>query len=90
METKKWTQLWLDYHKVYEGDGVWATKLEGFSDSQVVVANALYEFRRGIEALTGELVPDSGKDKADDGKTLTLTIQNNKAIPSEGYHIEGS
>ncbi|MBQ7616408.1 MAG: alpha-glucuronidase [Butyrivibrio sp.] len=90
METKKWTQLWLDYHKVYEGDGVWATKLEGFSDSQVVVANALYEFRRGIEALTGELVPDSGKDKADEGKTLTLTIQNNKAIPSEGYHIEGS
>ena len=41
METKKWTQLWLEYHKAYEGDGAWTIALEGFSDSQVVVANAI-------------------------------------------------
>ena len=90
METKKWTQLWLEYHKAYDGDGVWSISLDGFSDSQVVVANALYEFRRGIEALTGERVLESGKDEAEGNTVLTLTISNKESVPAEGYHIEGN
>ncbi len=90
MDTKKWTQLWLEYHKAYDGDGAWSVAFEGFSDNQVVIANAIYEFRRGIEALTGEMVLESGRDDAGKCKVRTLTICNNQSVPAEGYHIEGS
>ncbi|WP_034445329.1 alpha-glucuronidase [Butyrivibrio sp. AE2032] len=90
METKKWTQLWLDYKKAYDGEGIWKIVLNGFTDSQVVVANALYEFRRGIEALTGEAVLEAGKDEEQGKKLLTLTISNNDSVSKEGYHIKGS
>ena len=84
MGKQEWTQLWLDYHRAYEGDGLWKTVLEGFSKDSVVVSNALCEFKRAIAALTGEEVVDSGSaDK-------TLKISENKTVPAEGYHIQGS
>ena len=54
MEAKKWTELWLGYQKAYEGDGAWKTVTEGFSDSQVVIANALYEFIKCLQMLVAQ------------------------------------
>ena len=88
METKKWTELWLDYRRAYDGDGIWKVTFDGFSDNQVVIANAIYEFRKGIEALTGEPVLESGKNS--DSKDLTLSLVKKDRIPSEGYRIAGS
>ena len=85
MGTTDWTQLWLNYHKVYEGDSAWNISLEGFSDA--VISNAICEFKKAIELLTGEQVsdsPEAGK------KALTLKIAKVASISAEGYNIKGS
>ena len=87
MGTTDWTQLWLNYHKVYEGDSAWNISLEGFSDSDAVISNAICEFKKAIELLTGEQVsdsPEAGK------KALTLKIAKVASISAEGYNIKGS
>ncbi len=87
MGTTDWTQLWLNYHKVYEGDSAWNISLEGFSDSDAVISNAICEFKKAIELLTGEQV----SDKAESGKkALTLKIAKGALISAEGYNIKGS
>jgi alpha-glucuronidase len=86
MGTTKWTQLWLDYHEVYKGEGSWKTVLTGFSDESPIVSNALLEFKRGMEKLTGEQV--NGSDNSENA--LTLEITKNDAISAEGYNISGS
>ena len=86
METQKWTQLWLDYHKVYEGDKSWSIKLEGFSKDSSVIANALSEFKRGITALTGEGVL-AEPDKEDGINISTLTVILDSSVPVQGYSI---
>lgn len=87
MGTTDWTQLWLNYHKVYEGDCAWNISLEGFSDSDAVISNAICEFKKAIELLAGEQV----SDQAESGKkALTLKIAKVASIPAEGYNIKGS
>ena len=87
MGTTDWTQLWLNYHKVYEGDGAWNISLEGFSDSDAVISNAICEFKKAIELLTGEQV----SDQAEAGKkALTLKIAKVASISAEGYNIKGN
>ncbi len=87
MEEKKWTQLWLGYHKIYDGDSAWQIALDGFSKEQRVIANALEEFKKAINALTGESVP-GGSETASGSKTLTLSKKDN--IPAEGYKVTGT
>ena len=87
MGTTDWTQLWLNYHRVYEGDGVWNISLEGFSDSDAVISNAICEFKKAIELLTGEQVSDSSEAGK---KALTLKIAKVASISAEGYNIKGS
>ena len=53
METEKWTQLWLDYHRVYQGEESWRVVLDGFTEGGPVIANALSEIKRGLGALIG-------------------------------------
>jgi alpha-glucuronidase len=87
MGTTDWTQLWLNYHRVCEGDGAWNITLEGFSDTDVVISNAICEFKKGIELLTGEQVTnqtEAGK------KALTLKIAKDVSISAEGYNIKGN
>ena len=87
MGTTDWTQLWLNYHKVYEGDSAWNISLEGFSDSDAVISNAICEFKKAIELLTGEQVSDqveAGK------KALTLKITKVASISAEGYNVKGN
>ena len=87
MGTTDWTQLWLNYHKVYEGDSAWNISLEGFSDSDAVISNAICEFKKAIELLTGEQVsdsPEAGK------KALTLKIAKVASTSAEGYNIKGN
>lgn len=87
MGTTDWTQLWLNYHRIYEGDGAWNITLEGFSDSDAAISNAICEFRKAIELLTGEQV----SDQAESGKkALTLKIAKVASISAEGYNIKGS
>ena len=91
MATKEWTQLWLDYHKVYEGDGTWKIKCESFSENHKVVESSFAEFKKGIEALTGETVfyPDETVDNSGK-KAKTLTLNKNDSVPEEGYFFKGS
>jgi len=96
METQNWTQLWLDYHRVYEGEGSWKIELESFSENDAVISNALSEFKRGISALTGEEVAlnidgktEDIKADADSFKMRILTIASNSSIPSQGYMVNG-
>ena len=89
MEIQKWTQLWLDYHRVYEGNGAWETRLSGFSEKDKAVANALCEFQRGIRALTGETaISSSGADNEKGAHLLKIVMAD--SIPSQGYSIKGS
>jgi alpha-glucuronidase len=85
MATREWTQLWLGYHKVCEGEGCWKIVLEGFSKDSAIISNALKEFTRGIGSLTGEEVVSS-----EDAGQKTLKITANKEIKKEGYHIQGN
>ncbi len=86
MEPKKWTQLWLDYHKMYDGQKSWIIAVTGFDKDHKVLANALTEFEKGINALTGEVV---SKDDNLAG-ALTFTVSQNRTLPKEGYRIDGS
>ena len=87
----KWTQLWLDYHRIYEGNGIWTTALMGFDVAQVLISNALKEFKKGMNALTGEAVLDV-EESAPAGATdvLKLSVSRNDKVPKEGYSIQGS
>ena len=85
MGTTNWTQLWLNYHRVYEGDGTWNIALQGFDGSNAVVSNAIAEFKKAVELLTGEQVSDTA-----DSSNLTLSITKDAEIPAEGYSIEGN
>ncbi len=86
MKVNEWTQLWLDHHRMYEGSGVWALELAGFDKDRAVIKSAIREFKRGMEALTGEktLETASGSD------THKLIISQNSALSKESYHFEGS
>jgi alpha-glucuronidase len=87
MEEMKWTQLWLGYHKIYDGDSAWQIALDGFGGEQRVIANALEEFKKAIEALTGEKVL-GGSETASNSKTLTVSKKD--SIPAEGYKVSGT
>ncbi|RKM59943.1 alpha-glucuronidase [Butyrivibrio sp. CB08] len=85
MEPKKWTQLWLDYHKMYEGQKSWIIAVTGFDKENKVLRNALSEFEKGILAMTLETVTEEVSADA-----LTFTISQNRTLPIEGYRIDGS
>ncbi|MBO5622723.1 MAG: alpha-glucuronidase, partial [Butyrivibrio sp.] len=72
-----WTQLWLTYHRVFEGNCTWETVLEGFTASDAVVSNALSEFKRGMDSI------------GCDSDSMTLKITKSDAVPAEGYSIKG-
>ena len=84
MGTTDWTQLWLNYHRAYEGEGTWNIALEGFESSDAVVSNAICEFKKAVVLLTGEQVTDTADSSS---RSLTLKITNDAEIPAEGYAI---
>ncbi|MBR1643024.1 MAG: alpha-glucuronidase [Butyrivibrio sp.] len=86
MQSEKWTQLWLDYHRMYDGKDCWIIVVTGFDKKSTIIKNALKEFTRGIEALTGETVLLTEEVM----NALTFTISQNITIPKESYRIEGS
>ena len=86
MGTTDWTQLWLNYHRAYEGEGTWNIALEGFESSDAVVSNAICEFKKAVVLLTGEQVTNTAGSSS---RSLTLKITNDAEIPAEGYAIEG-
>lgn len=88
MEPKKWTELWLDYHRKYSGNSTWTAEISGFEDSPVI-DNAIKEFGRGIEALAGEIF--AGKTTSVDAENAkTLKIACDSTIPAEGYDLKGN
>ena len=86
MEANNWTQLWLDYHRMYDGHSTWTVILTDFEKDMAVIKSALCEFGRGIKALTGEEVLETAADQ----NALVFTISRNSTFHKEGYHIEGS
>ena len=86
MQSEKWTQLWLDYHKMYDGKDSWIIAVTGFDKESPIIANALKEFTKGIEALTGETVLGTCEVM----NALTFTVSQNVTLPKEGYRIDGS
>ncbi len=89
MEESKWTKMWLDYHRIYDGGRVWKMVLGGFMEDQAVIASAIFEFKRAIEALTGEQVIDVKKDGTA-GNLRTMCIKKQDSVPVEGYRIAGN
>ncbi|MCR5671946.1 MAG: alpha-glucuronidase [Butyrivibrio sp.] len=90
MKVTNWTQLWLDYHRVYEGSGHWTATLQGFDKNLPVVANALKEFKRGIEALTGAKYEEKPHKASENVDNQTLMVARSETIAKEAYRIEGS
>ncbi len=86
MQSEKWTQLWLDYHKMYDGKDSWIIAVTGFDKENTIIANALKEFTKGIEALTGETVLGTSEVM----NALTFTVSQNVTLSKESYRIEGS
>ena len=86
MQSEKWTQLWLDYHKMYDGKDSWIIAVTGFDKESTIIANALKEFTKGLEALTGETVLGTSEVM----NALTFTVSQNVTLPKESYRIEGS
>ncbi|MBP3813419.1 MAG: alpha-glucuronidase, partial [Butyrivibrio sp.] len=86
MQSEKWTQLWLDYHKMYDGKDSWIIAVTGFDKESTIIANALKEFAKGLEALTGETVLGTSEVM----NALTFTVSQNVTLPKESYRIEGS
>ena len=86
MQSEKWTQLWLDYHKMYDGKDSWITAVTGFDKESIIIKNALKEFARGMDALTGETVLFTSES----ANALTFTISQNTTMARESYRIEGS
>ena len=89
MEEAKWTRMWLDYHRIYDGDMDFKVSLDGFAEDTAVIASALFEFRKAIGELTGVKVIDVRKDRVI-GNLKTLSIKKTDSVPPEGYRVAGS
>ena len=72
METKAWTQLWLDYDKKNTSKGNWGYVIEGFDKDNRVISSALDELDR----------MGAPKDSA------LLTITKCADVKKEGYTLE--
>lgn len=58
METRQWTQLWLEYRKVKKNYDIQSVVLAGFSKENPVIQNAVKELERGFRGLWGEGLPE--------------------------------
>ena len=81
-ENGRWTQLWLKYdskNKMGNESFFGHLRLEGFEETDVIVANALKELRAGIEGMLG-ISPDASEGEE-------LYIRKATGIGKEGFHL---
>lgn len=90
METKNWTQAWLNYGPRKDcGNAFYVKKavLAGFGIGERVVANAMKELCRGAEGMLGVCMEVEMYQAQDMEEGLLISLSENKEISREGYRL---
>ena len=84
MSNAKWTQLWLEYHKVEDITKPFAIVIDGFKKENRIIKSLICELKTGLEKMTGAKCTE--EEKTTDG-AYVVNIRKKEDLAKEGYRI---
>ncbi len=97
LETKEWTQLWLEYrpNEEYKDSRFFKNvQVQGFSESHPVIMNALEELKNAAFRMFGieTQVLSAGASESTENESSLILLEKEAVIPAEGFflHTEGN
>ncbi len=83
METKNWSQLWLNYNRVTDANRHIAVVITGFDVDNRIIKSAVKELTIGLNSMFGDRVTEEK-----DGSSFDLEIKKVGNIAANGYGLK--